>query len=135
MTSNNNYTTLYKTSKLEVKHLYEDVYLTGSGKDIFLGRMYGDPICAVIDSDNRWCVVGGERLIVWVDNKVIKINDEGLANVHSIRQVDENSVELLIDPWSVNPAVWSFNVVTGAKQRQRDFNHYKDKPYTEAIEW
>lgn len=81
MTQDNNYTTLYQTSELEVKHLYEDIYLTGSGNNVFLGSMLGDPVCAVIDNDNRWCVVGGTSLIVWYNNKITEISDEDLVNV------------------------------------------------------
>ena len=49
-----------------VSHEYETVWLTREGAGpIVVGDFYGDPNVAIIDSDEKWCAVGGSGLIVY----------------------------------------------------------------------
>jgi len=49
-----------------VLHEYEDAFLErGGGERVALGSFYGDPACALIDREERWCVVAGCGLVVY----------------------------------------------------------------------
>ena len=58
-----------------------------------------------------------------------------LVDIHSIRVKDDDTIEVLIDPWSTKASVWEVNVNTLYKTKIRDFFEYKDQPYTEKINW
>jgi hypothetical protein len=52
-----------------------------------------------------------------------------------MRKVDDQTVELLVDPWGEYAAVWQLNPKRMALVKIRDFGHYRDREYTENIEW
>ena len=50
----------------EVSYEYETVWLTRQGVQLaVVGDFYGDPSVAIIDSDEKWCAIGGSGLIVY----------------------------------------------------------------------
>ena len=137
MTNQNNYIKLHSTEKFIVGHIFETAYLTeiASGQTTIIGDFYGDPSCGLISNDNKWCLVGGSTLRVWTENEVYEITDDNLYWACKLRQIDNNKVEILIDPWADNSSVWEFNIKTKESKKIKDFDNYKDKEYTDEIEW
>lgn len=57
---------LAESSNYRIEHAYEAVYLCiPDGKRVLIGDFYGDPEVALIDADEKWCVVGGCGLIIY----------------------------------------------------------------------
>ena len=115
---------------------HEDVFLFDKdlNKEIWRTSIYGNATCGVLGL-NKWAVIGGEHLIIWKNNKFQKIKDPELMWAHEMRQVENDIIEILIDPWSERSAIWSLNVKTLVKEKIKDFEEYKNKPYQEKIEW
>lgn len=128
---------LYKTARLELKYLYETVYLSflAKGKTVHLGDIYGDALCGVISDDDDWAIAAGSSLIIWTPKNTEIIQDARLSDVFAIRIVGENTVNLLTDPWSDKAAVWEFNLLGKTFSKLYDFPNYINKPYTDIIEW
>jgi hypothetical protein len=137
MTNQNNYIKLHATEKFVVGHIFETAYLTDidSGQTTIIGDFYGDPSCGLISNDNKWCLVGGSSIKVWTENEVYEIKDDNLKWACKLRQIDSNKVEILIDPWADNSSVWEFNIKTKERKKIKDFDKYRDKEYTDEIEW
>ncbi len=58
--------TLSVSKNYSIEHEYEVVYLrTPDGRRIVVGDFYGDPEAALIDCNEKWCVIGGQGLIVY----------------------------------------------------------------------
>ena len=116
---------------------HEDVFLFDKdlNKEIWRTSIYGNATCGVLGLVNKWVVIGGEHLIIWKNNKLQKIKDPELMWAHEMRQVENDIIEILIDPWSKRSAIWSLNVKTLVKKKIKDFEEYKNKPYQEKIEW
>lgn len=113
----------------ETKHLllgneFEYAYLINkrNSKVTALGDFYGDPSVGLISSNEDWCLVCGDSSVVWrKDGTITEINDKVLSWVIKVRQISDSAIELLIDPWSENGAVWQLDVVTLQKRKLRDF--------------
>ena len=84
---------------------------------------------------NEWAIACGHDLIIWKNNKLHSIKDSDLQGVHGIRQVRENEVEILTDPWRDDSAIWLFDVMSENRIKIRDFQDCKLKEYTEDIKW
>lgn len=132
-----NFKILSETNKYVLGHIFEETYLIDKvTKERFqLGSMYGDPSCGLIDKDNKWCIVGGSTLIIWTPEETTEIKADELYWACQIRQANQNSVQILIDPWADNSSIWKLNVLDKSHFKICNFNHYKDKEYTEQIEW
>ncbi len=133
-----NYRVLSETDKFVLGYVYEKIYLTNkqTNNDQYLGDIYGDPSCGIISSDNSFCIVGGTNALILWDKESIKYIDDGdLYSAFDIRQVNSNEVEILTDPWSENSTIWSFNIETLLKVKIRDFPGYRNKEYTDNVEW
>ena len=100
-----------------------------------MGSFYGDPDCGLIDQNNQWCLVGGSALILWNKKKILEINDANLCWIYAVRQTDANKVQILTDPFANNSAVWELDTLTTKFRKIRDFDNYKNKKYTDIIEW
>ena len=140
MTDDPTYRKLYETSKLTVGHSYEYAYLTKRSifnfkKTTMIGWFIYDPTCALISYDNSWCLVGGDRLLLWTPKQTFEIDDDNLKSIEAFRQIDLYTVHILIDPWADNSAIWEFNIQTKQRKKLRDFNDYKDQEYTDDIKW
>ena len=137
MTQNENYKVLSETEELVLGHVFEDAYLTTkkSGETISLGDFYGHPDCGLISRTNDWCIVCGPILVVWTKNNISRIECADLNRVFDIRQSGSYTVQLLIDPWAANSAIWECNITTKEKCKIRDFPDYKDKEYTDNVKW
>lgn len=136
-TTNPNYIKLHETDKFVLGHVFEQVYLTEKATErvIFIGDFYGDPSCGLISRDNTWCLVGSATLILWTEMGVTEIEDSNLRWACKLRQTDTNTVEILIDPWADNSSIWEFNTHTRERTRIKNFDDYKNKEYTDDIDW
>ncbi len=137
MTQDKNYKILDETDELILGHVFERAYLTikATNENLSLGDFYGDPTCGLISRANDWCVIGGSTLLVWTRDEIATIKDNDTNWASDIRQITENKVELLIDPWADNSAIWEFDIITKEKNKIKDFTDYKDKEYTDNVVW
>lgn len=128
---------LSETNKYVLGHIYEETFLIDKVSNVKfqIGSMYGDPSCGLIDEDNNWCIVGGSTIIIWTPKETTQLNVEELHSVCQIRQITPSSVQILIDPWSDNSSIWELDVFKRTYIKIRDFLNYKDKEYTEIINW
>jgi len=57
---------LYENFVMIVGHFYEDAYSFNklTKEEIGIFRFYSDPTCAVVGSNNDWCLVGGHILVL-----------------------------------------------------------------------
>lgn len=128
---------LYETERLKLENEFEATFLTekSTGKTLMEDDFIGDPSCGLIDKNNKWAIVAGEHLTIWTPKKWKRIDDENLKWVHSIRTKDSEKVEVLTDPWNRNSAIWEINIQSFEFKKIRDFNDYKDKEYSETVNW
>jgi hypothetical protein len=129
---------LCETDKLFLGNEYETAVLIekSTGEATELGSFYGDPKCGIIDTESKWCIVGGsEGLVVWYQGTIIEINDDELHWSYALRQIDFKTVQVLTDPWSEKSAIWELDLHTLEYRKIRDFDDYKDKLYTENVVW
>ncbi len=116
---------------------HEDVFLFDKdlNKEVWRTSMYGNVTCGLLGLVNEWAAISGERLLIWVDNKFQEINDPEMIWIHDMRQISDDEIEILTDPWSDNSAVWKLNVRTFVKRKIKKFDKYRNSPYQEKIEW
>lgn len=128
---------LYETEKLKFENEYENTCLVDklTGTILLKDDFYGDPTCALIDKNNKWAIVAGEHLTQWKPDKTDRIDNENLKWIHGLRIKNENTVEILVDPWSNFAAIWEINIETFQIKKIKNFNRYKDQPFTENVEW
>lgn len=103
-----NWNILCESGGYIVKSCYEDVILLekSSGKNFDLGSYYGDPDCAMIDREEKFCVVKGydEVMIFFIPQQVgRKIPcradwaDEIVQTDSGVKIIFENGTEMVID--------------------------------------
>ena len=128
---------LYETEKLRLESSYEDVFLTDkeTGRTIFIEDCYGDPICGFIDEEHAWAAVGGKYLTIWTPQATTRLEHQELAWIFAIRAKGTDYIEVLTDPWSEDASVWQIDMRTYEHRKLRDFDLYKDRPYTEKVVW
>ena len=128
---------LCETDELILEHSYELVQLRSKPLDVILFKdeFYGDSSCGLIGQRGEWAFVGGFKVSIWAHNKLVDIHDKEILPVHSARQKQKYTVEILVDPWSEFPSVWELNILTMKKEKIRDFNEYRNKPYSEIVNW
>ncbi|NOS94518.1 MAG: hypothetical protein HOP30_21615 [Cyclobacteriaceae bacterium] len=128
---------LDETDKYFIGHIYEDAYLIDKriGEELVHDDFYGDPTCGVISKNNEWAIIAGEHLTIWRNGKTVRMNNEDLRWIHAIRTLDQQTVEMLINPWAPNAAIWILEVATLQFKKLRDFQDYQEKEYTEEIVW
>lgn len=99
---------LDETERYFIGHIFEDAYLIEkrNGEEILVDDFYGDPSCGLISKNNDWAIIAGDHITIWRKGKVTKIDREELRWVHAIRTADDQIIEILIDPWSENSAIW-----------------------------
>jgi len=128
---------LYETDKLKIEFEYELACLIekSSGEILLEDDFYGDPNCGIIDSENNWAIIAGIHLIFWKPEETKKYLNESFGSVHSLRMKNEKTVEILTDPWSDKPSIWELNIENSELKKTADFTKYKNKEYTEFVEW
>ena len=116
---------------------FEDVFLfeKDTNKELWRISLYGDATGGLIGLVNDWVVVGGEKLIIWSEGKLETIEDSELTWIFDLRQIGDDEIEILTDPWTSNSAIWSFDIISKRKVKIRNFNDYVDKPYSDNVIW
>ncbi|MEO3404803.1 hypothetical protein AAFN85_12930 [Mucilaginibacter sp. CAU 1740] len=133
---NPNFRILDETDALILGNEFEYIYLVDKKKNtnLILGVTYGDPEFGLISKNNDWCLAGGSWLFLWrKGGKVIEIEESDIAWVVKARQVTDTEVELLIDPWSENGAIWLLDVISLQRKKIRDFR--KEDAFEEDFDW
>ena len=129
---------LHNTERMILGHVYEYVSLIEKYRNeiVFDTYIYGDPTCGIISQKNDWCIVcGSHTFILWTPKETVRFEDVDFLSAYDLRQIDDNTVDILIDPWSDKAAVWQFNIATKQAFKVRDFDDYKDREYTDNVEW
>ena len=131
---------LAETENLTAVHMHESASLLFkvAGKELCLGDFYGDPCCALIDPHEKWCLVGGEHLLLWQKNRFWKdtvTRVGGVHWIHDMRVAGENTAAILTDPWSDDAAVWQLSIETKSLVKVRDFDRYKGQEWVEEVIW
>jgi len=128
---------LDQTDRLLLGHVFEDTYLIDkrNGEELLHDDFYGDPACGLISPNNDWAVVAGEHLTIWRVNRSEIITREELKWITAVRQTATSCVEVLVDPWGPNAAIWLLDVPPGKIQKVRDFKDYQNREHTDIIEW
>jgi hypothetical protein len=128
---------LYETNNLRLENEYETTFLikTLTGERLMEDDFYGDPKCGLIDKNGNWAIVAGEHLTIWTEARTQRIESEELKWIHSLRNKDSETVEILTDPWSENSAIWEINTKTFELKKVKGFANYKDKGYSDRVIW
>jgi hypothetical protein len=128
---------IQETDLYVLGYIWEYAYLVDkvNGSETFLCEFYGVCDSGVLSPNNDWCVVGGDLIAIWKNSEVNIIDRDELKWVNDLRQIAPFKVEILIDPWSKDSAIWELNIEDLSFIRIRDFNDYKDKPYVENVVW
>ncbi len=106
-----------------------------NGKEFRLRAHYGDLTCGLIDEENKFCIVGGEGLssFFFETNKEHNFLDNKC--IHSMKQNNDNSIKILIDPWSNDPGVWILDIVTLSISKISSTPDLRDLPFQEYIDY
>lgn len=128
---------LAETNKLLIHHVYEDTFLQNkvTGEILFEAFFYGDPTCAVISDNNDWAAVAGERLILWKSDTDVITEVTEVTSIFAMRIKNNSTLEVLVDPWSPQAAVWEIRIENLQASKIRDFFNYQNKEYTEDVHW
>ena len=106
-----------------------------ANKELWRTSNYGEIRCGKIGLVNDWVIFATDLLIIWKENEFFSIHHSDLKSIVDMRQVGDNEVEILTDPWSKNSGIWSFNIETQRKKIIRKFNDYYRKPHEDNIIW
>ena len=74
-------------------------------------------------------------MIFWKPSETIIYQNENFEWIHSIRIKDNNTVEILTDPWSRKSSIWELNIENAELKKIKDFPEYINKEYTEVVNW
>ena len=126
---------LAESGNLIVVHCYEDasIYFKKTKEKFYIGDFYGDPTCALVGPDEDWVLVGGEHLTLWQGGLTASI--AGIHWICGLRLVDSETVDILTDPWTSDSAVWRMTIPDRRLVKVADFPWYREKPYTDDVEW
>lgn len=133
-----NHRIIDETDLFKLYSIYENTYLLDkqTKSEMFLGEFYGDPSCGLISKNNDYCIIGGLEKCVLFKNEVVTILNDGQLNpTFDIKQVNEQTLLILTNPWSENSAIWKLNIETLIITKIRDFLDYLDREYTESVIW
>jgi hypothetical protein len=118
---------IQETENYILGYICEQAYLIekSSKRDILLCEFYGVCDAGVINDREKWCVVGGDIIAIWKNDNITIIDNDELKWVFDMRLKDNNTVEILIDPWSKNnnSAIWELNVEVLVFKKIKDFDY------------
>ena len=128
---------LAETDLFKIEHDYEHSYLFNKKMNqiVFEDYFYGEPSWGLIDKKNEWAIIAGEQLVLWTADKIKTFTEDDFHDIHSVRLKGENSLEILIDPWSDVSAIWELNIDQFSLKKMRPFNDYCNLRYSENILW
>jgi hypothetical protein len=130
---------LDETDQLLLGHTFEVAVLIckRNGAHLLEDDFYGDPSAGLISPTNEWAVVVGEHVTVWHHRAgATRIAQQALRWVRALRlAAPPTHVELLVDPWGANAAIWRLEPAAGTVAKVRDFSDYRGQEHTEHIVW
>lgn len=128
---------LDETNKYFIGHIYEDAYLIEkhNGQEIIHDDFYGDPTCGLISKSDKWAIIAGEHITIWKNEQITKIDKEEIKWIHSMRTNDDEIIEILIDPWAKNAAIWTLDLNNFELRKVKNFDDYKEKEWTDNVVW
>lgn len=128
---------LDETDKYFIGNIFEDAYLIEkrNGQEIVHDDLYGDPSCGLISKNNDWAIIAGEHLTIWSQGKISKMENEELRWVHALRAKDNETVEILIDPWTEKSAIWMLDISTLHLKKIRNFEDYRKREQIGEVIW
>ncbi|MEO6252191.1 MAG: hypothetical protein ABIO79_02765 [Ferruginibacter sp.] len=143
---NGNFRKLFENTIMILGHVFETAYIINkiTKEDNPVFQFDNDPTSGLIGKNNDWCLVGGDILVLrtWVDNSVRTFSDHPeLKDIHSLREIDDYTVQILTDPWSEQSSIWQMEIDLTKLTRPvnlfklKDFKDYVDKPYTDEPIW
>ncbi len=123
-----NYTLLYE---------YETPILKNrkNHSEIFLRTHYGDPTCGNIDENNELCIVAGEGVSIYFYNTKKELNFLDTYCIHSINQIENNLIKILVDPWSEQHGTWILDLKSLKINKINNKPDMRDLPYQEIVEY
>jgi len=130
MTLPKNFRTLAESQNYVLGNVYEygSIIDKRTGHETYIGDSYGDPTFALIDQNEKWAVMFGHDSYLWTQNKISFLNEElsSYADLfkwpYEARQISDFEMEILDDPWSDNPGIYSFNILTNDIKKIRNFS-------------
>ncbi len=101
---------LAESLNLLVLHCYEYayIYFKKAHEKAAIDYFCGDPECALISPDENWVLIGGEHLTLWKKGSITVL--KGICQIHSLKLVDETTVDILTDPWADDSAIWRIDI-------------------------
>jgi hypothetical protein len=107
---------------------FETATLEGPGitQQLIVGDFYGDVACGCIDSNEKWCVVGGDSIVIYQiaapfrNYGSIKKTDQWQElwryetgwDPEIVYQIDSSIIRVVIDVFSSQQGVYDVNVET-----------------------
>ncbi|TAJ14710.1 hypothetical protein DMA11_04030 [Marinilabiliaceae bacterium JC017] len=133
---------LFETDQLIIEHEFESAFLIdkSSGKKVVSDDFYGDPECGLISSNNDWAIIAGEHLTAWrksvpEEDQLVRIENEDLQLIKEMRLKTQDTIEILIDPWSEKSVIWEMNINDLSYKKIKDFPNSQETKYTDKIDW
>ena len=126
-----------ETGILKLVHNYETTYLVKkeTNQILMVDDFYGDPNCGLIDRRNKWSVVAGTHMTLWTPKGISKYETEIFKNIHAIRLTNENTIQILTNPWDSKSGIWELNLITKELVQISNFTKYQNKEYIDKIIW
>lgn len=101
---------------------------------IFSDEHFGEVKKAIISVKEDWCVLGGEGIVVWKKNHgVFYLMRSPTMFIHDLKKNDDDSIKILVDPWSDQAAVWLLDITTLILTKIKDGPSLVGQPYVELI--
>ncbi|MBA3470728.1 MAG: hypothetical protein H0T53_13915, partial [Herpetosiphonaceae bacterium] len=112
---------LARSQRYVITYEFEIALLSGVGwrgmgwRPVNIGDFYGNPFCALIDSAERWCIVGGCGLILYYLHAPFQPysyhtdtpqwvewfrSPPDVLWIDNVYQVDPDTVRFVVDPYS-----------------------------------
>ena len=119
---------LAQSKNFKIYGVYEEAQLEGASINghVIVGDFYGHVECACIDKDERWCITGGNGLVIYqlaepYENYRYNHKTDQWKEIwrsekdwypEVIYQVEDNVVRLVIDIFSKAKGVYDLNIET-----------------------
>jgi hypothetical protein len=137
--------TLSESNNYILGNEYEEVILKDkrNKKTHYLGSHYGDPELGLIAPDESWFITAGEGLLYFDFERGLHqflrkgfddhLGKDSYAFVHSARIESNESVRVLVDPWSEYASTWLLSIPLLKIEKIKDGPSMVDKPWQEKV--
>lgn len=127
---------LAESNDYVLEHEYETVfaYCRANRELAIVGDHHGDPSCGVIAIDGSWFAVGGEGVSVFTrSGEANTFLRDPLCHVSAMKLDENDSIRVLVDPWSDNASVWRLTPSTGDLAKLRDGPDLRGEPFQKNV--